>query len=259
MFLSTVGKYFRYFVSQAAINYSSAMEFKASFLILLVGGFLFEIAFLYLSVALFSHYPQINGWTLQQHIVLLAVGWGAIDMVFCVASGVIDFSRHINAGSLDQYLLYPIHPLIMLLMGKVRITSLGTMAAVFLFLHWSGLMSVSTLLLFGLAIILGAIIFISFMVIIQTVCFFVPVGAGLARQIMICLFNFMYVPPTVYRGALLLLTKTLFPSFFIAFLPAQLVMNFSWTDCGLLCGVAAGSALFAVWFFNRGLRKYESG
>lgn len=251
-------KYGRLFLTQIAINYSAAMQYRLSFVMAILTSVVFELASVYLQVFLFTLYPQINGWTLQEHILLYAVVYGAIDGVFIIAYGVIDVSKTLMHGKLDTYLLYPIHPLFAILTSKIRVTSLGTWCVVFVLLNWSGIMTVGKLALYGVVTLLAAMVFASFMVIVQSLFFFMRMGEGFPRQMQLCFYSLSLAPP-VHRGLLLLVSKTVIPTFFIAALPARIVQSFSWSDFGLLCAAAFGLSTFAVWFFNRGLRKYESG
>lgn len=258
MFLSTVGRNLRFIAAQTAVNYSASMQFRLSVLMILSCSVAFEVAMLYLQVFLFALYPQVNGWTIQDHTLLYAIMWGAIDGVFLIAYGLLDIAKVATDGRLDTYLLYPIHPLCMILSSKVRISSVGTWFAVLIFLKWAGITTVSKMVLYGVVTLLAAIIFTAFIIIVQGLFFYVKMGAGFPRQMMLCLYTVALAPP-VHRGWLLIITKTVIPSFFIAVLPVKIVKCFSWTDLGILLIVAAGMMSGAVWLFNQGLRKYESG
>jgi len=56
-----------------------------------------------------------------------------------------------------------------------------------------------------------------------------------------------------------IITLTILPAFFMAILPTQLIAKFSWPLAGVFLGFTALITTFAVWFFNHGLRRYESG
>lgn len=258
MFLSTVGRYLRFVAAQTAINYSAAMQFRLSLLMILSCSVAFEVAMLYLQVLLFALYPRVNGWTIQDHTLLYAIMWGAIDGVFLMAYGLFDIVRVATDGRLDAYLLYPIHPLCMILTSKIRVSSVGTWFAVLIFLKWAGITTASKIALYSVVTLLAAVIFVAFTIIIQGLSFYVRIGAGFPRQMMLCLYTVSLAPP-VHRGLLLIITKTIIPSFFIAVLPVQIVKCFSWTDLGLLAVVAVGMMSGAIWLFNRGLQRYESG
>lgn len=184
---------------------------------------------------------------------------GGDGLVLFLTYGILDISALVGDGKLDQYLLYPIHPLVTIAAGKVRPLSLGTIVTIGFMLSWCGCTAAVQLLRFVLMVLLGALIYASFLVIIQSLSFFIGPSKRFANAIMFGVINLLYIPPTVCTGGLLLLTKTVMPIFFIAVLPMQLGKHFSWTGFGQLCAVTVGMMSGAVWLFNQGLRKYESG
>lgn len=255
---ATIARSIRFITAKVAINISASTEHRANFIIQIFGGMALELGFVMLWFMMFKRYPVINGWTFVDTALLLAVGWGAIDLVLTFAYGILDLAAFIENGSLDQYLIYPIHPLLLISLNKFRPFTLGTCVTVTYLLMVADA-SWGQCLRYPLMLLLGAAMYLSFLIIIQSAAFFIGRTKRLSNQLMFLVINLLYIPPTVYDGSFRIVAKTVIPVFFVAILPAQLVKQFCWSGFGLLVAVVAGTSCCAVWFFNRGLRKYESG
>src|SRR5581483_9707519 len=66
-------------------------------------------------------------------------------------------------------------------------------------------------------------------------------------------------PEPLFDGGLRVLLFNLIPAGFIAYLPARFVSEPSAAGACAILAPAVGYALFASWFFRRGLRRYASG
>jgi ABC-2 type transport system permease protein len=71
--------------------------------------------------------------------------------------------------------------------------------------------------------------------------------------------NFSIYPEGIYQQAVRALMYTLIPAAFIVHIPLRIVREFNpWLMVFWLAAAFAYGA-FSVWFFYRGLKRYESG
>jgi ABC-2 type transport system permease protein len=107
--------------------------------------------------------------------------------------------------------------------------------------------------------LLGALIFVSFLVILGSLAFFLGNTEGLSQQMLGALVTFSTYPMNIFNGVVRIFLFTIIPAGFISFVPMQLLQHFSWA---LFAGIISFTLLFvsiAVCIFQLGFRRYESG
>ena len=124
---------------------------------------------------------------------------------------------------------------------------------------FSGTFSGLMLLRFALACLAAVAVLISFLVLVQSLTFWIGNTSLLTTNAFNAIVTFSLYPITLFDGTAKLLLFTLIPAAFIGALPAEFVRRFDLVQLAQLC---AGSAVFlflAIFVFYRGLRRYESG
>jgi Protein of unknown function (DUF990). len=71
--------------------------------------------------------------------------------------------------------------------------------------------------------------------------------------------SFMFYPQSVFTGVLKILTMTVLPAFFMITLPISLIIEFNWIYFAIFVLSVIVGTVFALWVFNKGLARYESG
>jgi ABC-2 type transport system permease protein len=66
-------------------------------------------------------------------------------------------------------------------------------------------------------------------------------------------------PQSIFKGFLKFIMMTVLPAFFMITVPVQLIMEFSWTYFAILIVSVIVATVSALWIFNKGLARYESG
>lgn len=256
---SALRKYSRFILFSFGRNMASAMEYRSSFVIQIVSSIFFCLGFFAGWYFLIGAQQSINGWTIADTARVFAIGWGAIDGSSLFFYGIQDLSVMINSGKLDNFLNYPLHPLVLIAMTKCRPSSLGSIPVCFLFLFVAGDVTLLTLVMYIVYSLLGMIVWMNLLIIAQVGAFWTGGFDRLIKQIMFTMINSIYIPYTVFSPVARLLTKTVLPSFFIATLPAQLLGRFELEGFLLLVAFAIGSTVLSLTLFNAGLKRYESG
>ena len=244
-------------------NLLSAMEYRVSFLTQMVGMMLNNAIYFVFWVIFFARFEEINGWDLVDMFFLfgvVATGFGAGTYLF---GNAIRLSSLIANGQMDYYLSLPRPVLLHALASRSNASSAGDFiyglfsfgAAVFFTGTFGGMM----VLRFALGCLAAIAVLISFLVLVQSLTFWIGNTELLTRIAFNAIVTFSLYPITLFDGTAKLLLFTLIPATFVGALPAEFVRQF---DLMQLVQICAGSAVFlflAVFVFYRGLRRYESG
>lgn len=259
MSLSVVGKYLRLTWDIKKLVLSTAMSYRASFLVQVFGMFFNDSAWMVLWYIFFQSFPSVNGWGFHEMIILYA--FGTLVYAFCEfpCDGVSELSKYIVTGQLDLYLTGPKNVLWSLSVGKSDISALGDgLFGLVLIIYAYGLAPLKIIWFLFIAL-LAAILFFDFMLIIQSMAFWFGDIEDAAKRLTHMLLSFMFYPQAVFTGVLKIIMMTLLPAFFIITVPTALIMEFSWLYFSIfICSIIIGTA-FALWIFNKGLARYESG
>ena len=113
--------------------------------------------------------------------------------------------------------------------------------------------------IFVAVVLVSSLVMASFMVLVQSLAFFVGRFEEAADQLFHALIGFALYPQNIYHGALKIVIMTIIPAFFATTIPVELVRSFDWRWFGGLMAFALGITALALFVFNRGLKRYESG
>jgi ABC-2 type transport system permease protein len=251
--------YLRFIGRYITANIQGALEYRLSFVSQMVAMLLNDLAWLIFWLAYFSSFPLVAGWGRPEIITMWAIvaaGFGIGD-TFC--GGTFRIAGMIIRGELDFYLSLPKPVLLHMLVSRMSVTAIGDVAfgmLVYAVLIRPGPLQVA---LFALCALTGAIIFISFGVITQSLAFWLGNAEGLAQQFSGALLNFSTYPTVIFKGMIKVFLFTIIPAGFITYMPVQLLRSPSAAMLGELLLFTVASALVAFVVFHRGLRRYESG
>jgi ABC-2 type transport system permease protein len=103
------------------------------------------------------------------------------------------------------------------------------------------------------------LVFTAFVVILESLAFFLGNTQGLSTQLRGALVSFSTYPMGIFDRIVKTLLFTLIPAGFISFVPLTLLQQFTWPMCGAMFGFTLLITLLAFGVFHLGLRRYESG
>jgi ABC-2 type transport system permease protein len=107
--------------------------------------------------------------------------------------------------------------------------------------------------------VFGAVIFVSFLTLVQCLAFWVGNASLIADQATNAIITFALYPITLFDGTAKLLLFTLVPAALVGSVPAEFVRSFSWSQLYQIVGTGLILLFLSIFVFNRGLRRYESG
>ena len=126
--------------------------------------------------------------------------------------------------------------------------------------YWlSGYFTWDGLLRFIVATLLAAAVFAAFLILIQSLSFWLGVMSNLSALALNAMLTFGIYPITLFDNYAKLILFTLIPAALMGAVPAEFIRSFTWQT---LAELLVGAILFlfiAVAVFRLGLKRYESG
>jgi len=259
MYQLTVAKYTRLTFEVIKSNILSAMEYRVSFLVQVFGMLINDSFLVLIWYFFFQTFPKIKGWTLEDTFLLFVINTINFALVMIFAGGARTIASTISKGQLDYFLGFPKNVLWHLSVSKTDISAIGDLlCGIAIYLIFVPVTLEKTLWIAILSVLSGFIMY-SFIVLTQSLAFFVGDFENGAEQFFQSMLTFTLYPQSIFNGALKVIMLTVLPAFFIAAVPVSLVQNFSLPLFLLMVSVGLVIFTLAVTVFKYGLKKYESG
>lgn len=244
--------------SVIAANLRTALEYRVSFILKIVSAFIIDIGFFFVWYIFYEQFPVVNNWRFSDTALLLSVAWMGLGLSGLFAFGAYRLSCNITEGKIDSYLLLPQPILLHLAISQTDVSCVGPILSSSLMFWASGYASWLSIPIFIVVSIMSALITTNFIIITQSLAFFIGNFEETADVLKHMLMFSIPYPPTIW-GPMKFITMTIIPSFFIATVPMGLIKNFDIISLMLFIGFWLFSTWLARSVFYRGLRSYESG
>lgn len=256
---SPVKRYGRFVWGYVRANIQSALEYRLSFATQVFAMLLNDLMWLIFWLAYFAKFPVVAGWGRDDVVMLWAVVAAGFGLGTAICGNVFRLAGMIARGEMDFFLALPKPVLPHALISRMSITAPGDVA--FGLITFGVIVSptLTQWLLFGIFMITTALILVAFGVITQSLSFWLGNAEGLAQQLTNALISLSTYPTVIFSNTVKLFLFTVIPAGFIAYVPVQLLREFSWSWFGGLLAFALGIVVLAALVFRYGLRRYESG
>jgi ABC-2 type transport system permease protein len=249
----------RFLTALWKLNLASAMEYRVAFLTQSIGMILNDGVYFLVWVIFFDRFKDVRGWQLTDMFIVFGVSAGAFGLAGMLFGNAFNLGEIIVNGRLDYYLSFPRPILLHVLAGRSVPSGLGDFLYGFISFFMSGKFSLDSLVRFILALVLATIVFVSFLVIVQSLTFWLGTGDTLTGMAINAMVTFALYPITLFNNAAKLILFLVIPAAFMGAVPAGFVRTFSWTLLCQMCLAAVGFLALALLIFRLGLRRYESG
>lgn len=240
-------------------NLLAAMEYRAAFFSQVIGMVLNDAAYFVFWVIFFNRFQQVRGWELADMFLLFGLVAASFGLGTYLFGNVLNLAEVITKGQLDYYLSLPRPVLLHVLASRSVMSGLGDLLYGLVSFCLARQFTLDASLRFVLGILLSAVVFLSFLVIVQSATFWLGSAQLLSQQAISALLTFSSYPISLFDNTAKFLLFTLVPAALVGAVPAELVRSFSWERLLLLLGAAFGLLALALFAFSRGLRRYESG
>jgi len=240
-------------------NLLGEMEYRAVFLTQVVGMILNDAMYFVFWVLFFDRFKVVSGWQLDDMVLLfglVALGFGSAAFFFGNGFRLSDI---ITRGNLDYYLALPRPVLLHALASRSISSGIGDMTYGLLSFFVARRFTLETFGLFLLAAFMSMLIFLSFLVLVHSLSFWLGNSQLLSIQAVNAVVTFAIYPISLFEGPAKFILFTLLPAAFMGAIPVELVRSFTWGRLFELVAAALAIFLLAVFVFYRGLKRYESG
>ncbi|MCA9971471.1 MAG: ABC-2 family transporter protein [Anaerolineales bacterium] len=250
----------RFFWALTAVNLSSAMEYRASFISQIVGMFINNGIYFVFWLVFIDQFGAVRGYGVDDIFLLYAIvtfGFGLGTMV--AGNTGPNLAYLIAQGRLDYYLVLPRNLLLHVVFSRMSVPSIGDLTFGLVAYLFTGMFHPLDVLLFLLTSVLAGLIFVGFGIAAGSLAFFMGNAQYVSQQMSMGMVTFALYPNGLFSGAARLLLFTLLPAAFVGAVPVTIMQTRSgWLLLGLL------GAVLVVWgvataVFYAGLRRYESG
>lgn len=249
----------RFLLTLWKTNLMAAMEYRAAFITQVVGMMLNNAVYFLFWVVFFDRFKQVRGWELDDMFILfgvVAMGYGLGAFFF---GNVFNLTDIISKGQLDYYLSFP-RPTLLHLAASHSITSgLGDATYGMISFLAAGQFSLGSLGRFALGVMISTTVFLSFLVFVQSLAFWLGNVQLLSQQALNAVLTFSLYPISLFDGPAKFILFTILPAAFMGAVPAEFVRRFTLDNLVLMAVAALILFPLAVVTFYRGLRRYESG
>jgi ABC-2 type transport system permease protein len=249
----------RFFGLLLRTNLRASLALRRAFL--LQAGFMALNNLVYFSVwiVFFRRFHDLGGFgvtDMELTYGIVACGFG---LAVALAGGLRELSRLVVEGGLDGYLTQPKPALVQALCSRTLASGWGDLVSGLGMVALSRQVSWLHVPYLLLAIALSATVFVAAGVIFHSAAFWLGPIDSLARMLWEFLITFSIYPEPIFGGGIRVLLYTLMPAAFCGFLPARLAHQPTLLNLASALGGAACVACAALFTFERGLRRYESG
>lgn len=258
-------RYFRIYRLFVAQQLKTLMEYKADFLLGLVGFIFFQATGIVFIWLIFGAVKSLNGWSLQQ--MLFIYGFSqlprGIDHLLTDNLWILS-NRIVRTGQFDRYLLRPIPPLFHLLAEVFQVDAfgeliVGTVLTVYSAAKLGLKFSLLEWGLFVVAVVAGAVIYFSIKLATASIALWTKRSQPIVHAIYTTA-DFSKYPVSIYPKWIRILITYAIPFAFTAFIPASYFLtrqNLAFAVGGTVLAAAVLLAL-GTFVWRRGLSAYES-
>jgi ABC-2 type transport system permease protein len=240
-------------------NLAAAMEYRAAFISQSIGMILNDGVYFVIWIIFFDRFKDIRGWGLTDMFIVFGVSASAFGLAGLLFGNAFNLADIIMGGRLDYYLSLPRPTLLHVLASRTVMSSLGDFLYGFLSFLASGQFSGLGLARFCVGVALATVIFVAFLIIVQSLAFWLGTGGSFTALAVNAMITFALYPITLFDQAARVLLFTVIPAAFMGAIPATFVRGFSWALLGQMTLAAVAFLALAILVFHLGLRRYESG
>jgi ABC-2 type transport system permease protein len=249
----------KFLLSLWKTNLLAAMEFRVSFISQIIGMMLNDAFYFIFWIIFFDRFQQVGGWELGDMFVVFGVTASAFGLVSYLFGNAFSLGEVIAKGRLDYYLSLPRPVLLHTLCSRSVPNGLGDFFYGILSYIASGQFGWDGLARFILGVILASIVFVSFLVIIQSLAFWMGNSTAFGQLMLNAMVTFALYPLGLFDGPIKFILLTIVPAALMGAIPAGFIIHFNWVNLGQMFFGALGLLSVALLIFHLGLRRYESG
>ncbi len=252
-------KHIKFLLALWQANLQANMEFRAAFFTQVIFMMINNGVYFIFWVLYFDKFNEVRGWDIHSMMLLFGVtatAWGIGAFFF---GNFITLADVIVQGRLDYYLSLPRPVLLHALASKSIGSGMGDILYGIGSFVFSGYLTPDGVLRFIVGVLAGVCIFIGFLVILQSLSFWLGNTAALSQFALSAILTFSLYPSALFDATTKFILLTILPAALIGTIPTEFVRAFSWQSLLQMASGALAFLLLSIFIFKLGLKRYESG
>lgn len=218
-----------------------------------------NLSYIFMWWIIFQDKGNINGWSFGDMAIMFAIMNNSFGIFAVLFRGIEEIPKYIETGNLDNFLVSPRNILFMISTSLSTFANWGDIVTGFIMYFLSGYVSWYNTGFIIIASVYAFVLLFSFRLILSTLAFFADNTERLSHNIFLTFLTFTSQPASIFTGWYKVMFLTVIPSGFISLYPVSLIKNFNWYDFACFNFGIGFFAIFSIWFFYFGLKRYTSG
>ena len=235
------------------------MAYRTSFLSQSLFMILNDVFLLFFWWVLLQTVPDVGGWDMSQIWLMYGLAAGGYGLLTVFAGNTFSLARLIADGQLDYYLVLPKNVLLHTLVSQTDFAGIGDLSFGLVVGSLGCRANGSSYWLFLYFLLTAAAILGAFVVIVQSMAFFIGRSESVSQQVSQSIMSLSMYPGSIYRGASRFLVTFIIPAGLMVHLPVEALVQFRWSTVGAVTFAAVLFWALAILVFQLGLKRYESG
>ncbi len=248
-----------FFATYVRSNFQIALEYRVSFWAQVFAMAINDAMWIAFWGIFFARFPVVRDYNFADVITVWSLTALAVGLGTGLFGGAWNYAGQVAQGRLDFFLTLPKPVLFHLAISRMSVSAWGDVLFGLVTYLVLGRPSPGTFALFVLLSLVSASIFVAYGILANALAFWLGNSQAFSGQLTNALITFSLYPNALFSGAVKVLLFTLIPAGFIAYIPVELLREWSWPLALALLAAAGGGLLLATTVFYAGLRRYESG
>ena len=247
-----------------SIQLKSQMQYKMSFVFLVLGRFSLIAGEIVVIFFLFDRYSSVRGFTVEDILLCAASVVTAFSIAECFARGFDTFPRIVRNGEFDRIMVRPRNEIFLILAGKLEIANVsriipGIVILIYAVSVGNIVWTADRIFTYIMMIIAGVIVFSSLMIIYAGLCFFTLEGLEFMNIFIYGGRNFGQYPFVIYGQPILRFFTYIIPHALFQYYPLLYVLGKETNKLYMFTPFIAMLFVIPAYMFWRfGVRKYKS-
>jgi len=247
-----------------SVNVRSAMQYKASLLLMMMGQLLVSFSTFFGIHFMFMRFHSVKGYTYPEVLVCFAIVLMQFSLAEMIARGFDTFAGIVRRGEFDRVLVRPRSTILQVLGAKFELSRVGRLVQALLVFAYA--MAKGPILwtpgrVFALVMMLigGTVLFSALFLAYAAICFFTLEGLEFMNVFTDGGREYGKYPVDIYGKRILQFSTVVIPYALVQVYPLQYLLGR--TDCwyAAFCPLGAGMFLMACYALWRvGVRRYAS-
>lgn len=220
----------RLYMKYVSIHVKGVLEYKASFLLTLIGQFLVSFHVFLGIYFMFQRFHQVEGFTYSQVLLCFSIVLMEFSLAEMFARGFDSFSSTIKNGEFDRIMVRPRNEILQVLGSKIEFTRIGRMLQAIV-MFWYGIKNsgiewnIEKIMTVIFMLIGGTAVFMGIFLIYASICFFSIEGLEFMNIFTDGAREYGKYPISIYGKRVMQICTFLVPFTFIQYYPLLFLLG----------------------------------